>query len=59
MTGMLKILALRQRSREELGDLYQIQGFHAAVVGNGSMPLDIPEQVVDAYIADTLASGNE
>ena len=57
MTGMLKILELRQRSEEQLGDLYNIADFHDVVVGNGSMPLQILEGLVDTYIAETLASG--
>jgi len=55
MTGMLKILELRQRAQEQLADKYDIKEFHSAVIGNGSMPLNVLEQVVDNYIANTLA----
>lgn len=55
-TGMLKILELRERAEAELGNLYDIRDFHAAVIGNGSMPLHILEQVVDRYIAKKSAS---
>jgi uncharacterized protein (DUF885 family) len=55
MTGMLKILALRQMAQDQLGDAYDIKEFHSAVIGNGSMPLNVLETVVENYIADTLA----
>jgi uncharacterized protein (DUF885 family) len=54
MTGMLKILALREHAQNELGDLYDIRDFHAAAVGNGSMPLDLLDGVIETYIAATL-----
>jgi uncharacterized protein (DUF885 family) len=50
MTGMLKILELRERAQSELGNLYDIRDFHDAVLGNGAMPLQILEQVVESYI---------
>ncbi|MFT4927476.1 MAG: hypothetical protein ACI8WB_003583 [Phenylobacterium sp.] len=55
MTGMLKILQLRERAQSQLGELYDIRDFHDAVVGNGLMPLGVLEGVVDRYIADKLA----
>ncbi|NKB33248.1 MAG: DUF885 family protein [Pseudomonadales bacterium] len=51
-TGMLKILELRERAESELGNLYDIRDFHDAVIGNGAMPLQILEQVVESYIAN-------
>ena len=56
MTGMLKILELRQKAQDELGDTYDIREFHDAVIGNGSMPLNVLTKVVENYIADTLAN---
>jgi uncharacterized protein (DUF885 family) len=49
--GQLKIVELRQRAERELGGRFDIRDFHAAVLENGSLPLDILEQQVDAYIA--------
>ncbi|HEX8241740.1 MAG TPA: DUF885 domain-containing protein [Allosphingosinicella sp.] len=49
--GQLKILELRERARRELGDRFDIRDFHAAVLENGALPLDILEQQVEAYIA--------
>ena len=50
--GMLKILELRQRAMDTLGDDFDIKEFHNIVIGNGSLPLEILEQLVDDYIAD-------
>jgi uncharacterized protein (DUF885 family) len=49
--GQLKIFELREKAKRELGDRFDIREFHAAVLENGSLPLDILEQQVDAYIA--------
>ena len=49
--GMLKILELRQRAIDALGDQFDIKEFHNIVIGNGSLPLDILERLVDDYIA--------
>lgn len=49
--GQLRILELRERAKSALGDRFDIRDFHAAVLENGPLPLDILEQQVDAYIA--------
>ncbi|SEL86341.1 Uncharacterized conserved protein, DUF885 familyt [Colwellia chukchiensis] len=56
MTGMLKILALREKAQTALGDAYDIKAFHDAVIGSGAMPLTVLTTVIDNYIADTLAA---
>jgi len=48
--GQLKILELRERAKRELGERFDIRDFHAAVIENGALPLDILEQQVEAYI---------
>jgi len=48
--GMLKILELRQKAVDQLGDQFDLKAFHRVVLGNGSMPLDILERVVQDYI---------
>jgi uncharacterized protein (DUF885 family) len=50
--GMLKILELRERAQEALGEDFDLKDFHRVVVGNGSLPLEILEQLVDEYIAE-------
>jgi uncharacterized protein (DUF885 family) len=54
--GMLKILELRQRAMDSLGDQFDIKEFHNIVIGNGSLPLEILEQKVEEYIAAVQSS---
>ncbi len=49
--GMLKILELRERARAELGDHFDIRGFHDAVLGGGAVPLSVLERLVERWIA--------
>jgi uncharacterized protein (DUF885 family) len=49
--GMLKILELRQRAMDELGEAFDIKEFHEVVLGQGGVPLEILERLVDDYIA--------
>jgi uncharacterized protein (DUF885 family) len=51
MIGRLKILELRARAEQALGPRFDIRDFHGVVLENGSVPLDILEELVDAYIA--------
>ena len=52
--GMLKILELRQRVLDKLGDQFDIKEFHNLVIGNGALPLEILERLVDDYIQGKL-----
>ena len=49
--GMIKILDLRAKAREELGDKFDIREFHDAVLKNGAVALPTLEELVDDYIA--------
>jgi uncharacterized protein (DUF885 family) len=49
--GMMRILELRERARGELGDRFDLRGFHGVVLGGGPMPLDVLGEQVDAWIA--------
>lgn len=53
--GQLKLVELRERARERLGDRFDIRDYHRVVLGGGPMPLTVLEKVVDEWIADTLA----
>ena len=52
--GELKILELRQRSEEALGDRFDVREFHDAVLENGALPLPILEDRIDSYISRKL-----
>jgi uncharacterized protein (DUF885 family) len=52
MIGRLKILELRERARRALGNRFDIRDFHAVVLENGAVPLDVLEALVNAYIAE-------
>ena len=53
--GMMKILELRDRAQEQLGDAYDIRDFHDVVIGQGAMPMPVLEAQVEAYINRKLA----
>jgi uncharacterized protein (DUF885 family) len=49
--GELRIRALRTRAEQALGPDFDIRAFHDVIVGNGSVPIAIFEQVVDDWLA--------
>ena len=53
--GMLKILELRAKAEAELGDAFDIKGFHDTVLGGGAVPLAILEKNVDRWIESVKA----
>ncbi len=48
--GSLKILELRERARQALGERFDNRRFHDAVLGYGSMPLAVLDQHIDWFI---------
>ncbi len=54
--GMLKILSLRARAEEALGDDFDVRAFHDVVLKDGPVPLAILEENVDAWIAKEQAA---
>jgi len=56
MIGFLRILELRDRVRDALGDEFDLAAFHTLVLENGSLPLDIlegrVEELIDAVVSD-------
>ena len=53
--GQLKILELRHRAEEQLGDRFDIREFHAQVLMTGSLPLTVLERKIDEWIASRRA----
>jgi uncharacterized protein (DUF885 family) len=49
--GQLKILELRDRAKQALGDRFDIRAFHDEVLGAGSLPMDVLGARIDAWIA--------
>jgi uncharacterized protein (DUF885 family) len=52
--GMLKIQQLRTDAAEALGSKFDIRQFHDVVLKDGSVPLSVLEDNVNAWIADSL-----
>ena len=53
--GELKILELRQRAEETLGEDFDLREFHTALLGNGSLPLTILDDLMNAWIKQQQA----
>ena len=49
--GKLKIMELREEARAELGENFDIRGFHDTVLASGPVPLDILEENIEAWVA--------
>ena len=54
--GQLKILELRMKAEQELGEKYDIKDFHHEVLKRGSLPLDILDEYINDWIVETLSS---
>ncbi|MEO7014832.1 MAG: DUF885 domain-containing protein [Dokdonella sp.] len=53
--GMLKILALREKAKQELGDKFKLSEFHDQILTHGALPLSLVERVIDDWIAKKKA----
>ena len=53
--GQLKILELREKARNALGDRFILKDFHTVVLENGAVPLTVLERLVDEWIAKVKA----
>lgn len=54
--GMMKILELRERAKDQLGEGFDLREFHNVVLTNGSLPLTMLEDLVDKWIAESPAT---
>jgi uncharacterized protein (DUF885 family) len=49
--GMIRILDLRAKAQQALGDKFNIKAFHNTVLETGNVPLSVLEKVIDEWIA--------
>jgi uncharacterized protein (DUF885 family) len=55
MIGRLEIQRIRAEAEARLGDRFDIQRFHDAVLGSGPLPLPLLDRVVGAWAAEAAA----
>jgi uncharacterized protein (DUF885 family) len=48
--GMMKIMELRQRAMDSLGEKFDIREFHNVILEEGAVPLPFLDQILDEYI---------
>ncbi|WP_298305799.1 DUF885 family protein [uncultured Erythrobacter sp.] len=53
--GMIRIQELRAKAEAELGEDFDIRGFHDTILGGGSVPLPILETRIDQWIESVKA----
>jgi uncharacterized protein (DUF885 family) len=57
--GQRKILELRDRAKNALGDKFDLRAFHDQVLGAGALPLDVLSDRIDAWIAAQKTSAQK
>ncbi|MGZ4822604.1 MAG: DUF885 domain-containing protein, partial [Terriglobales bacterium] len=57
MIGQLKLVELREKARQALGDKFSLREYHDVVLDTGTVPLEILERQVNAYIASAQQRG--
>ncbi|MCB0366558.1 MAG: DUF885 domain-containing protein [Bdellovibrionaceae bacterium] len=48
--GMLKIMELRRKSQQSLGEKFDIRGFHDEILRHGPLPMNILEEKITAWV---------
>ena len=51
--GMLKILELREKAKNQLGEKFDLRDFHAIVLDHGIVPLFVLEDLIDEWIEES------
>ncbi len=54
--GQIKIMELRRRAEEQLGEKFDIREFHDVILLNGPVPLTVLEDQIDGYIERTKSA---
>jgi uncharacterized protein (DUF885 family) len=54
-SGFLKIQALRSRSQQTLGARFDLAAFHAAILNNGAVPLDLLDATINQWMQASMA----
>lgn len=54
--GQLKFRELRERAHKKLGEKFDVRDYHDLVLGQGALPMDILEQVVDRWVSRNSSS---
>jgi uncharacterized protein (DUF885 family) len=52
--GQLKMLELRHKAEQALGDQFDIKAFHDALLGGGALPMEVLETRMDLWLAEQL-----
>jgi uncharacterized protein (DUF885 family) len=50
MIGQLKIIDMRDRAKQQLGNKFSLKEFHSVVLDTGTAPLELLQREVDAYV---------
>ena len=53
--GQLKILELRKRAQDQLGDKFDLKAFHDEMLSGGALPLDVLDARTNSWIAGVKA----
>jgi len=56
--GQLRMLELRRRSEQALGNAFDVRAFHDALLGGGALPLEILETRMNRWLAAELEKKN-
>lgn len=56
--GQLEILKLRQYSKDQLGDKFDLRAFHDQVLGGGAVPLDVLSKRIHTWVGQQQAQAS-